>query len=100
MNRSRIHPEALREIEEQARYYEERSPGLGHRFVDQIEQAIELAVAMPGIGTRFAFGTRRVFPRDFPFSVVYKQNGDSVVVIAVAAFRRKPGYWKQRRRER
>jgi toxin ParE1/3/4 len=52
---------------------------------------------MPGIGSPYKHRTRRVFPKDFPFSVVYREAGDDLVILAVAAFRKKPGYWRHRR---
>ena len=91
-----FHPEALAELQEQALYYQERSEGLGDRFVAQIEVAAKLAVSMPGIGSPYKHGTRRVFPKDFRFSVVYREHGQVLWIIAVAAFRRKPGYWRHR----
>ena len=47
---------------------------------------------MPGVGSPYKHRTRQVFPKDFPFSVVYREVGEALVIIAVAAFRRKPGY--------
>ena len=92
-----FHPEALEELQDQAVFYEERSEGLGERFAAQVEAAATLAASMPGIGSPYKHHTRRVFPRDFPFSVVYREVGEALVIIAVAAFRRKPGYWRHRR---
>jgi toxin ParE1/3/4 len=92
-----FHPEALAELQEQAVYYEERSEGLGERFVSQVEAAAGLAVSMPGIGSPYKHRTRRVFPKDFPFSVVYREFGETMVIVAVAAFRRRPGYWRHRK---
>ena len=92
-----FHPEALEELQDQAVFYEERSEGLGERFTAQVEAAAALAASMPGIGSPYKHHTRRVFPRDFPFSVVYREVGEALVIIAVAAFRRKPGYWRHRR---
>jgi toxin ParE1/3/4 len=92
-----FHPEALAELRDQALYYDERSEGLGERFVAQVEAAAALAVSMPGIGSPYKHRTRRVFPKDFPFSVVYREAGDDLVILAVAAFRKKPGYWRHRR---
>lgn len=40
----------------------------------------------------YKFGTRRVFPGKFKFSIVYLARKDEVVVLAVAPFRRKPDY--------
>jgi toxin ParE1/3/4 len=91
-----FHPEALTELQEQAAYYEERSAGLGERFAAQVEAAVNLAGSMPGIGSPHRHGTRRVFPKDFPHSVVYRETTDHLVILAVAPFRRKPGYWRHR----
>ena len=91
-----FHPEALEELEEQAVFYDQRSEGLGERFTAQVETAAALAASMPGIGSPYKHRTRRVFPKDFPFSVVYRELGQALVIIAVAAFRRKPGYWRHR----
>jgi toxin ParE1/3/4 len=92
-----FHPEALADLQEQAVYYEERSEGLGERFIAQVEAAAGLAASMPGIGSPYKHRTRRVFPKDFPFSVVYREIGEALVIVAVAAFRRRPGYWRHRK---
>ena len=92
-----FHPEALAELGAQALYYEERSAGLGQRFVAQIEAAVRLAASMPGIGSPYLQGTRRVFAKDFPHSVIYHETEDALIVLAVAPFKRKPGYWRRRR---
>ena len=93
-----FHPEALAEFQEQAVYYDERSAGLGERFVVQVETAIGLAVSMPGVGRPYRYGTCRVFPKYFPHSVVYRETADSLVILAIAPFRRKPACWRKRRR--
>lgn len=97
MKRVVFHPLALEELSDQAVFYESRSPGLGARFTVQVEAAIMLAASMSGVGSPHKHGTRRVFPKDFPFSIVYQDLGEALVVIAVAAFLRKPGYWRNRR---
>ena len=96
MKPAAFHPEALDELLEQAVYYEERSPGLGRRFTAQVEAAVGLAASMPGVGSPYRHGTRRVFPKDFPHSVVYRETADVLVILAVAPFKRRPGYWRHR----
>jgi toxin ParE1/3/4 len=93
-----FHADALAELEEQALFYEERSAGLGDRFVSEVEAALALAASMPGVGSPHKYGTQRVFPKDFPCAVVYRhlQETDVVQVLAIAPFRRKPGYWRSR----
>ena len=92
-----FHPDALAELQKQAVFYEERGAGLGVRFAEQVEAAIKLAESMPSIGSPYRHGTRRVFPRDFPHSVVYRETPDSLLILAVAPFRRKPAYWRHRK---
>jgi toxin ParE1/3/4 len=79
-----FHPEALAKLQEQAIYYDERSAGLGEKFTAQVEAALLLAMSMPGIGSPYRHGTRRVFPKDFPHSLVYCETSDALQLIAVA----------------
>ena len=94
----RFHPEAEAELADEAKYYEASLPGLGERFTREVQAAIELASGFPGIGVAYKYGTRRVFPRKFPFSVVYLESAAELVVLAIAPFPRKPAYWRGRRR--
>ena len=96
MKLANFHADALLEMAEQASYCEERSHGLGQRFVDAVEAAADLAASMPGIGSPYKHKTRRVFPRRFPHSLVHRERADDVLVVAVAPFSRRPGYWRQR----
>jgi len=91
-----FHPEALAELREQALFYEERNANLGERFAVQVQAAVALAQSMPGVGSSYKYGTRRVFPKDFPHSVVYLETAAALIVLAVAPFRRKPAYWRHR----
>jgi hypothetical protein len=33
----------------------------------------------------------------FPYSIVYKQDPDKIVIVAIAHQRRRPGYWQRRK---
>lgn len=93
----RFHPEAEAELAAEANYYEVRSHGLGERFTREIQSATELASLFKGVGVAYKFGTRRIFPRKFPFSVVYLESAAELVVLAIAPFSRKEAYWKDRK---
>ena len=97
MKKVSFHGEARLELLDQISYYEKEQPGLGQRFRAEIESAVALAASQPFIGSRYKYGTRRVFPRKFPCSVVYIPRDSEIVILAVAHFRRKPGYWRTRR---
>lgn len=93
---ARFHRAALDEIDAEWARYTDIHPMLGAAFIDSIEQALKLARAFPEMGSPYRYGTRRVFPKRFPHSLVYLYRNDELFVIAVAAFKRKPAYWKSR----
>jgi hypothetical protein len=80
-------------------YYNKEDPGLGARFSSAVEEATIRALAYPLAGSPSSANTRRVFVRDFPFSVVYRSSDDGITVFAVAHELRRPGYWLSRVQE-
>ena len=97
MKNIRFHDEARIEFLDQVAYYEEARIGLGDRFYNEVEIAVARAGRMPGHGSPHKYGTRRVYPKKFPFSIVYVVRELEIVVLAVAHFRRRPSYWRKRR---
>jgi plasmid stabilization system protein ParE len=97
---ARFHAEARHEFLESVAFYEAIQVGLGGRFRRSVEAAVELAASIPFAGTPHKHGTRRVFTKKFPFSIVYLVADNEIVIFAVAHFRRRPGYWKARRPDR
>lgn len=96
MKAVRFLEEALEEFLEQVAFYEEREKGLGERFRLAVEAATTLAATHPKLGSPWKLHTRRVFPKAFKFSVVYRIEPEELVVFAVAHFRRRPTYWRRR----
>jgi toxin ParE1/3/4 len=88
--------EAQDELLEQIAFYEAREKGLGERFRLAVQAAVMLASTHPKLGSPWKLGTRRVFPKDFRFSVVYRIEPEELVVFAVAHFKRRPTYWRRR----
>lgn len=93
----RFHDEALAELAAQAVYYESKSKGLGDEFVNEVEAATKIAGEFPEMGSPFKYSTRRVFPKKFPFSVVYRIRSEEIIILAVAPDARRPGYWRNRK---
>ena len=100
MKSARFHAEAQVELFAESQYYEERSAGLGRLFIEAVESAVRLASTFPEAGSPYRYGTRRVFPKRFPFSVVYQVLENEIVILAIAPFPRKPTYWHARQRNR
>lgn len=99
MTRVRFHEAALSELAHEVEYYAKVSPVLGERFAAAVERAVKIAAAFPEMGSPHKFATRRVFPRRFPFSVVYLHRVGEIFVLAIAPDDRKPGYWRSLKAE-
>lgn len=80
----RFHDAARVELLNEIRYYTGISPKLGERLAIAVEQATQLASEFPDMGTAHKYGTRRVFPKKFPFSIVYIAREAEVYIVAVA----------------
>jgi len=92
-----FHPEAEAELEDASLFYESRMLGLGKSFSAEVERTIYLIREFPDAGSPAGLTRRRVLVARFPYSVVYRHDADSVVIVAVAHQRRRPGYWRQRK---
>lgn len=98
MKAVRFHDAARVELLNEIQYYTAISPKLGEGLAIAVEQATQLASEFPAMGPPYKHGTRRVFPKKFPFSIVYIVREAEVYIVAIAPFRRKPAYWKTRAR--
>lgn len=97
MKQVRFLDEARLELLAQIAYYKERQTGLGERFRLAMKAATSLAATHPSLGSPWKLGTRRVFPKGFPFSVIYRIEPAGLVVFAVAHFSQRPTYWRGRK---
>ena len=91
-----LHPEAERELAEAAAYYQFCSQGLGRDFSERVAAAIRSVQEQPSIGTHITTRIRRRLVTRFPYAVLYRNEPDTIVVVAVAHLSRRPGYWKDR----
>jgi plasmid stabilization system protein ParE len=89
---------ASAELAEAVRWYEDREPGLGDRFLQAVNSTIDLIQSHPDIGALRAgrLPSRQFLVHGFPYGVVYRVRRDDIYVIAVSHTSRRPGYWKHR----
>ncbi len=90
--------QAVVDAEASARWYADRSPTASARFSAELDEAEAAILERPEAWPSGEAGTRRYLLRRFPFSVIYRAEGSKIVIIAIAHARRRPGYWKARRR--
>ena len=91
-----FHEEADAEVNEAARYYEERAVGLGLSFLADVEEAVGKVLADPEAFQFVGADVRHKLLRRFPYSLLYAIESDRIRVIAVAHQKRRPGYWRYR----
>jgi len=85
-------------IDEIARY-ELRREGLGIEFLTAVREAVRLITQNPGAwqASEHAPDVRRFVMERFPFTIVYTELAEEILIIAVAHSSREPGYWRRRR---
>jgi ParE-like toxin of type II ParDE toxin-antitoxin system len=86
-----VHESAEDELNAAALFYELRELDLGKEFLEELSQSC----------SRIAYSIyfdeyRRYLMGRFPYGVVYRIQGQQVLVFAVAHVRRRPGYWRDR----
>lgn len=97
----RIVVEAEAEIESARRYLNEQSPGLGGRFLYDLEVTLAKVVDRPlrfgKLETLADSPYRRALLKHFRYAVVFEVLPDEILVVAVAHTSREPNYWLGRR---
>ncbi|MGF1483980.1 MAG: type II toxin-antitoxin system RelE/ParE family toxin [Opitutales bacterium] len=83
---------AAEELEATARYYDAIEPGLGLRFVHQIEAAIARLRENPKAYLVAFARFRRCRVQVFPFNLFYVIREQEILLLAIAHAKRKPGY--------
>lgn len=88
-------PAARRELVAALRWYlSDGGPAVAERFAGVVEHATRLLTAMPQLGTPSHAGPTRSWPlKRFPYTLVYRVQGELLTVMAVAHQSREPGYW-------
>lgn len=92
---------ATSELEDAARWYEERHAGLGLAFLAAVDEAVASIAEWPYIAPRLEGVSEGVDVRGaplarFPYYVAYVVVGEAIVVVAMAHERRRPLYWSRR----
>jgi plasmid stabilization system protein ParE len=93
-----FHPDTKLEIKESFDWYQLQSKGLGHDFIQELEEAFSsiqsLAFTWPKLGQTH----RRFILGRFPFSVIYKiRENKQIFIVAIMHNHRKPNYWEERK---
>lgn len=77
-------------------FYRQESDALAGRLYDEIHRLIVDVCAAPHLYRVVASPLRRHFSETFPYAVLYVEKPDHIAIYAVAHFKRRPGYWRER----
>ena len=91
-----INPEAEAEYEHALAWYLDRSPQAAERFERAFDEAMESIRSHPIMHPLCDGLHRFVLLERYPYSLIYRLDGDEARVIAVAHSKRRPGDWSSR----
>ncbi len=98
MDAVRFHRLAAREFRFARMWYGQRDNSVARRFRDAVDSATKRIAAEAESHPVLADDIRWVRVRRFPYMLVFvRESPDSLLVLAVAHAKRRPGYWKRRR---
>lgn len=93
-----LHPAVESDVAEAAEYYARAgSPAVAAKFVAEFNRVARLLVEFPELGSPRNGGRRGLPMSIFPYTVIYRANGDGILILVVRHNSRRPGYGSSRR---
>jgi toxin ParE1/3/4 len=92
----RFHRAAEEELAAAMEVGEARATGLGTDLLHEVRRVVDLLCDAPDIGAPMDELRRRFPLQRFPFGIIYRVQGDTLRILAIAHRRQKPGYWRRR----
>ena len=97
MTEIRFLSEATVEYEVAINFYRESRTGIDVDFQDHFERALQIIKDHPQSGSpRRNSNKRLMFVGKYPYQIVYRIDGETILIIAIAHTSRRPGYWRKR----
>ena len=90
INKVKFAREASYEFLNAVEWYESRSKGLGLRFTDEIDSTIERIKLNPELYPSIVEDIKRIQVNKFPYSIFYKIEDDTLVILRIFHNKRKP----------
>jgi plasmid stabilization system protein ParE len=94
MTKYRFTSAGLSELREATLYYEQQEKGLGLKFLDEIDAALDRVRRFPYAWHPVSARSRRGRTHRFPFGLLYQVRSDEILITAVMDLRRDPRRWR------
>ena len=88
--------DAKDDLDEAYNWYESNEIGLGDRFLNYIQDGLSLIRQHPETFPVCASNFRRALISKFPFEIIYKNEGNRIVIYSVFNCSQNPQKWKSR----
>lgn len=92
----RLRLEAELEIEDAFERYRRENPRIADRFLDDISKSLKKIQQNPRLYPSYTGNTRRRILGSFPYSVIYQEKEEVILIVAIAHAKRREGYWAKR----
>lgn len=83
-------PEAAADIVEATSWYDRQRPGLGEKFLTEVNNTARHIASQPMLYQIIRRDTRRALVKRFPYGLYFRLLGDTVVVVACFHTSRNP----------
>ena len=91
-----FHELAEKELIDSRDYYDNLILGLGKKFILEVEHIVNRIRINPLAFPLYYNNYRKALLRKFPYSIIYKDDGSRVFILAVAHQKRRPKYYAGR----
>lgn len=91
-----LQPQSELDIQAAAVWYEDQRPGLGEKFLNELDHVFHRIVENPLQFPRLEAAVHRALLRHFPYGVYFVIGDERVDVLAVLHLQRHPEMWKSR----
>jgi toxin ParE1/3/4 len=91
----RLLPAARQEYDEAIDWYEQQA-GLGTMFIARVREVFQRIAANPRLHPKVYQDIRKAVVRKFPYTVLYQEEPNEVIVVSVFHTSRDPSSWQSR----
>jgi toxin ParE1/3/4 len=89
-------PESITDIRESFMWNDEKSEGLGNRFLLSIEAGFSSILRYPLHYPKIYKNVHRYLIKRFPYAILYIIDKNTIAIISVIHLSRDPNYWKDK----
>ena len=92
----RLEPGAGAEYDSALDFFLQRDQKAASPFADDYDRLTLRLLQFPHSGKRVSKNVRQALFSQFPFKLIYRVEGDEIVIYPVAHHKQRPGYWRKR----